>query len=76
MCLDTDGKLKRPVAELPTSTVEPPTMAGDALNTNRFEKGSRWAYPKIGLDGKGRVWLTYRRNFGSPLPPLMLAPIG
>jgi hypothetical protein len=65
VCIDADGKLKRPVAELPTSTVEPPGMAGDALRTNQFEKASRWAYPKIGIDGKGRVWLTYRRNFGS-----------
>ncbi len=65
VCIDADGKLKRPTAELPTSTVEPPAMAGDALKTNQFEKASRWAYPKIGIDGKGRVWLTYRRNFGS-----------
>ncbi|HYT88314.1 MAG TPA: DUF3604 domain-containing protein, partial [Gemmataceae bacterium] len=65
VCLDTDGKLKRPVAELPTSTVEAPKMAGDAQRTNKFEKDSRYAYPKIGIDGKGRVWLTYRRNFGS-----------
>src|SRR5947199_10815301 len=40
-------------------------MAGDAQRTNKFEKDSRYAYPKIGIDGKGRVWLTYRRNFGS-----------
>jgi hypothetical protein len=65
VCLDTDGKLKRPTAELPTSTVEPPAMAGDAVKTNLFERASRYAYPKIGLDGEGRVWLTYRRNFGS-----------
>ncbi|MCI0459212.1 MAG: hypothetical protein L0Z62_19830 [Gemmataceae bacterium] len=65
VCLDSDGKLKRPAAELPTSTVEPPAMAGDALKTNQFERSSRYAYPKIGIDGKGRVWLTYRRNFGS-----------
>jgi hypothetical protein len=65
VCLDTDGTLKRPVAELPTSTVEPPKLAGNPLNTHRFEGGSRYAYPKIGLDGKGRVWVTYRRNFGS-----------
>ncbi len=65
VCIDTDGKLKRPVAELPTSTVEPPRMAGDALKTHRFEGAVRYAYPKIGLDGNGRVWVTYRRNFGS-----------
>ncbi len=65
VCLDTDRQLKRPVAKLPTSTVVPPSRAGDALKTNQFERASRYAYPKIGIDGKGRVWLTYRRNFGS-----------
>jgi hypothetical protein len=65
VCLDTDGKLKRTTAELPTSTVEPPAMAGDPVKTNLFERASRYAYPKLGLDGQGRVWLTYRRNFGS-----------
>ncbi|MBI2805747.1 MAG: hypothetical protein HYX68_12275 [Planctomycetes bacterium] len=65
VCLDTDGKLKKPTAELPTSTVVQPAVAGNALKTNLFERGTRYAYPKIGLDGKGRVWLTYRRNFGS-----------
>lgn len=65
VCVDTDGALKRPTAELPTSTVVQPAMAGDAVKTNLFERGSRYAYPKIGIDGAGRVWLTYRRNFGS-----------
>ncbi len=65
VCLDTDSKLKRPTAELPTSTVVPPVMAGDAVKTNLFERASRFGYPKIGIDGGGRVWLTYRRNFGS-----------
>ncbi len=32
---------------------------------HRNETAARYAYPKIGLDGKGRVWLTYRQNFGS-----------
>jgi hypothetical protein len=65
VCLDTDGELKKATAELPTSTVVQPVMAGDALKTNLFERGSRYAYPKIGIDGRGQVWLTYRRNFGS-----------
>jgi hypothetical protein len=65
VCLDTNGKLKRPTAELPTSTVKPPVMAGNAQETHRFERSSRWAYPQLGIDGKGRLWLTYRRNFGS-----------
>jgi hypothetical protein len=65
VCLDTDGILKKATAELPTSTVVQPSMAGDALKTNLFERGGRYAYPKIGIDGRGQVWLTYRRNFGS-----------
>jgi hypothetical protein len=65
VCLDTDGKLKKATAELPTSTVVQPAMAGDALKTNLFERGARYAYPQIGIDGRGSVWLTYRRNFGS-----------
>jgi hypothetical protein len=65
VCLDTDGKLKRTTAELPTSTVEAPVMAGDPARTNLFERSTRYAYPKIGIDGRGQVWLTYRRNFGS-----------
>lgn len=65
VCLESDGKLKKPSAELPTSTVVQPAMAGDALKTALFERGSRYAYPKIGIDGEGRIWLTYRRNFGS-----------
>jgi hypothetical protein len=65
VCLDANGKLLRPVADLPTSTAKAPDIAGDALKTNRFERSTKYAYPKIGIDGKGRVWLTYRQNFGS-----------
>jgi hypothetical protein len=65
VCIDTDGKLKRPAAELPTSTVEPPTLPFDGIKVYQYEHGTRYAYPRIGIDGKGRVWLTYRQNFGS-----------
>jgi hypothetical protein len=65
VCVDTDGTLKRPVADLPTSTAKAPVMAGDAQKTHAFERSTKYAYPKIGIDGKGRVWLTYRQNFGS-----------
>lgn len=65
VCLDADGKLKRPAAELPTSKVEVPKLPFDAQKTHRFERATRYAYPKIGIDGKGRVWLTYRQSFGS-----------
>ncbi len=65
VCVDRGGKRQRPVAQLPVSTVEAPRLAGDPLRTAQFERGSRWAFPKIGLDGQGQVWLTYRRNFGT-----------
>jgi hypothetical protein len=65
VCLDTDGKLKRPAAELPTSHVGNPGAQLGADVVHRNETGTRYAYPKIGLDGKGRLWLTYRQNFGS-----------
>src|SRR5207253_2210210 len=29
------------------------------------EQSLRYAYPKIGIDGKGRVWLTYRQKGGT-----------
>jgi hypothetical protein len=64
VCLD-NGKLFKPVAELPTSAIEPPVLPFEALKTNKFERATRYAYPRIGIDGKGRIWLTYRHNFGS-----------
>jgi hypothetical protein len=56
-CL-VDGKLFKPAAELPTSTQR--NKGQPNLQTPRY------AYPKIGIDGKGRVWLTYRDKQGSP----------
>ncbi|HEY7309286.1 MAG TPA: hypothetical protein VH643_08025 [Gemmataceae bacterium] len=63
VCLE-NGKLMKPVAELPTSTVKAP-ISGDAQRTQRFEKATRYAYPRLGLDGKGRLWLTYRQSSSS-----------
>jgi hypothetical protein len=60
-----DGQLMRPAAGLPTSQVKNPGGQTDALTVHRQETGTRYAYPQIGIDGKGRVWLTYRQNFGS-----------
>jgi hypothetical protein len=65
ICLDADGKLQRPSAELPTSHYEPPVLPFDALKTAQYEKTPRYAFPRIGLDGQGNVWLSYRRNFGT-----------
>ena len=56
VCLE-DGKLLKPAAELPTSIVPSPRDSN--------EKNPRYAYPKIGIDGKGRIWLTYREKFGT-----------
>jgi hypothetical protein len=64
VCLQ-DGKLFRPVAELPTGKVETPPAPHEAVPARRFETAPRYAYPKIGIDGKGRVWLTYREKFGT-----------
>lgn len=65
VCLDADGKLKQPTAELPTSRFEPPALPFDAVKTAGYEKTSRYSYPRLGLDGQGRLWLSYRRNFGT-----------
>jgi hypothetical protein len=51
-----DGKLFEPAAELPTSV---------SRERHPNERTVRYAYPKVGLDGKGRIWLTYRQKFGS-----------
>jgi hypothetical protein len=60
VCL-ADGKLMAPVAELP-----PLGKRGDSPDAGQLvEALPRYAYPKIGLDGKGRLWLTYREKFGT-----------
>lgn len=64
VCLH-DGKLFRPTAELPTSSFKAPSLPFEAQIGNRFERATRYAYPQVGIDGKGRVWLTYRQKFGS-----------
>jgi hypothetical protein len=48
VCLQ-GGKLFRPAA--------PPTPA-------RVWRKTCYAHPQLGIDGKGRLWLTYRQNFG------------
>jgi hypothetical protein len=56
-CLEGD-KLLAPAAELPTS--KPIGQAQFNLQTPRY------AYPKLGLDGNGRIWLTYRLKLPTP----------
>jgi hypothetical protein len=69
VCLDTDGKLYRPATELSAVDTPPPDplreRPGDPPTFQNYEKVPRYAYPKIGIDGKGRVWLTYRQKFGT-----------
>ncbi len=65
VCRDTDGALKRATAELFTSHVAPPVLPFDAIKISKFEKSTKYSYPKIGIDGQGRVWLAYRENSGN-----------
>jgi hypothetical protein len=58
-------KLFRPVAELPISKYDPPVLPFEAIKTANFERATRYAYPKIGIDGRGDVWVAYRQNFGT-----------
>ncbi|MCS7161048.1 MAG: hypothetical protein RMJ19_11305 [Gemmatales bacterium] len=60
-----NGKLSEPQAELPASQVEPPKMPYEALAAARFERSPRYSHPRLGLDGKGRLWLSYRQKFGT-----------
>jgi hypothetical protein len=53
-----DGKVMKPAADLPTAGVE-----GQAQMN--FQS-PRYAYPKLGLDGKGRLWLTFRDKLPTP----------
>ncbi len=62
VCLE-DGKLMEPVAELPALPDNLPKPGwGKPVN---YEKVPRYSNPRLGLDGKGRLWLTYRRKFGT-----------
>ena len=77
VCLDTDGKLmqaRRRAADVDGTTRR--VLPFEAVKTNQYERATRYAYPKIGIDGKGRVWLTYRQNFGTPLHARIPAPTG
>jgi hypothetical protein len=65
VCRDTDGKYYQPTAALPVSKVKHPRLPFNAEKTQAYESSTKYAYPKIGLDGKGRVWLTYRQSFSS-----------
>ncbi len=63
VCLD-GGKLFEPAAQLPTLKIEPPHVPYDGGVAQKYERSARYSNPKLGLDGKGRLWLTYREKFG------------
>jgi hypothetical protein len=63
--LHPDGKLTRPVMDLPTSSYDPPRLPFDAFKTSKYERTTRYAFPKLGIDLDGGLWLAYRQNFGS-----------
>lgn len=63
-----DGKLFRPVAELPPLTPRPVKKHDGSPEINLFhqvEKLPHYSHPQLGLDGKGRLWLTYIQKFGN-----------
>jgi hypothetical protein len=64
VCL-VDGKLMKPDAELPTAGTRAPPLGFAAPVAQSYEKTIRYSGPQIGIDGKGRVWLTYRQKFGN-----------
>src|SRR4029077_18844291 len=53
------------VAELPISEVQPPVLPFEPQKTHKYEKAPRYSGPKVGIDGKGNLWVTCRQNFGS-----------
>lgn len=64
VALEADGSLSSPVARLPESRSAPPKIPYSLAETLRFESDTRFANPSLAIDGLGRVWLTYRRNYG------------
>ncbi|MFN4260581.1 MAG: hypothetical protein ACK4RK_14900 [Gemmataceae bacterium] len=60
VCLDGD-KPMRPVAELPPLQ----ERIGSPETGRTVEAYARYAYPQIGIDGRGDVWVTYRVKHGT-----------
>ncbi|HYV38559.1 MAG TPA: hypothetical protein VE988_22940, partial [Gemmataceae bacterium] len=65
ICRDTNGQLYQPVAKLPQSRMSYPVLPFDSVRMHSYESAARYAYPHLGVDGKGQLWLTYRQGFGS-----------
>jgi hypothetical protein len=64
VCL-VDGKWHRPAAELPLSKNPRPTEEAGGHGWPMYEKAPRYSNPRLGLDGRGNLWLTYRQKFGN-----------
>jgi hypothetical protein len=64
VCL-LDGKLMEPAAKLPHVENPPPRIPYEAQTGPKYERTTRYSSPQLGLDGKGRLWLTYREKFGT-----------
>jgi hypothetical protein len=64
VCLE-GGKLMEPVAKLPHVENPPPRIPYEAQTGPKYERTTRYSSPQLGLDGKGRLWLTYREKFGT-----------
>ena len=66
VCLAGRQAASSPPPNCPTSG-DDADISGDGANFASYEYARRYAYPQLGLDGKGRLWLTYRQKFGTPL---------
>jgi hypothetical protein len=64
VCL-ADGKLWAPKATLPVSKNAPGSELAGGHGWPNYEAAPRYSNPRLGLDGRGRLWLTYRQKFGN-----------
>jgi hypothetical protein len=55
VCVD-GNELKKPVAQLATSQLR---------DHHPHDFTARYAYPRLGIDGQGRLWLSYRQKVGT-----------
>jgi hypothetical protein len=64
VCL-VDGKWHNLAAELPMSKNPRPSELAGGHGWPNYEAAARYSNPHLGLDGHGRLWLTYRQKFGN-----------
>jgi hypothetical protein len=65
VALEPDGNLMKPSVDLPISTVRNAGAQFSAALVQNYESATRFAYPKIGVDLAGRLWLAYRQSSSS-----------